>query len=77
MRRSPQLELKRFYDQALLTPELLCLHCGCTAWNRADCLCSPEKRQDCTVFVADMVNRLARPAPPLEPVQVGLTPSAP
>jgi hypothetical protein len=77
MRPAPRRVLRGFYDQALLCPELLCLSCAHTAWNRAGRDCSPERRQDCILFVSDMVNRLAaegpgpqlnrRPAPPPRP----------
>lgn len=74
---SPRQLLRQFYDQALMAPELLCLNCAHTAWNRVACRCSSERRQDCALFVNDMVNRLAaqsdqprtggRSAPPLRP----------
>lgn len=63
MRTDPRRQLRQFYDQALLTPELLCLNCAHTAWNRAAGRCSNERREDCLLFVSDMVNRLADPVP--------------
>lgn len=56
--------LREFYDQALLSPELLCLNCGNTDWSRDHGRCSPEKRQDCLLFVSDMLGRLSRGARP-------------
>jgi hypothetical protein len=50
--------LREFYDQALLAPDLLCLNCAHTAWNRAACRCSAERREDCILFAGDMVNML-------------------
>lgn len=69
MHTVPRQQLQRFYDQALLSPELLCLHCAHTAWNRSRGQCSSDRRQDCLLFVSDMVNRLAdpRPTPRLAP----------
>jgi hypothetical protein len=63
---SPRRMLREFYDQALLAPELLCLNCTHTAWNRADGPCSSERREDCILFVSDMVNRLAAAAPAVQ-----------
>jgi hypothetical protein len=65
MRTTSRQALQRFYGQALITPEMMCLHCGLTAWNRADCACTPERMQDCAIFVTDMVNRLGSPTPPV------------
>ena len=59
MRPRPRNLLHDFYRQALLTPELLCLNCGNTAWNRGPVSCPTHRRQDCLLFVSDMVNRLA------------------
>ncbi len=77
MNFTPRQMLRDFYDRALLAPELLCLNCAHTAWNRAEGPCSSERREDCILFVSDMVNRLAagslapktgrRPAPPPRP----------
>ncbi|KIX15059.1 hypothetical protein [Dethiosulfatarculus sandiegensis] len=50
--------LREFYDQALLAPDLLCLNCAHTAWNRAACRCSAERKEDCLLFAGDMVNML-------------------
>jgi hypothetical protein len=61
MKRSPRRMLHSFYDQALLTPELLCLNCAKTAWNRAACRCSDQRREDCLYFAGDMIMELARP----------------
>ncbi|MFH1036300.1 MAG: hypothetical protein V1806_17520 [Pseudomonadota bacterium] len=61
MQNHPRRQLQLFYGQALLTPELLCLNCAHTAWNRSNGRCSPERREDCLVFVSDMVNRLGDP----------------
>ena len=52
-------KLRDFYDQALLSPELMCLCCGHTAWNRAACRCSAERKEDCLLFAGEMVNRLS------------------
>jgi hypothetical protein len=60
---SPRRLLREFYDRALLSPDLLCLSCAHTAWNRSDGPCSSERREDCILFVSDMVNRLAAAAP--------------
>ena len=69
MSSNPRQQLRRFYDQALLTPELLCLNCAHTAWNRAAGRCSNERREDCLIFVSDMVNRLAVTAPTPRPAR--------
>lgn len=61
---NPRQRLREFYDQALLTPELLCLNCSYTAWNRAGCRCSERRREDCALFVNHMVNRLAQDQAP-------------
>jgi hypothetical protein len=58
MKFNHQQRLRDFYDQALLSPELLCLNCSNTAWNRAACRCSPEKQEDCALFVSHMIRRL-------------------
>lgn len=63
---SPRRLLRDFYDQALLSPDLLCLSCAHLAWNRPDGPCSSERREDCILFVSDMVNRLAAAAPGLQ-----------
>jgi hypothetical protein len=60
MFNSPSEMLRDFYDRALLTPELLCLNCAQTAWNRAACRCSERRQEDCLLFAGDMVNQLAR-----------------
>ena len=67
MSQDPRQQLRRFYDQALLSPELLCLNCANTAWNRSAGGCSPERREDCLLFVADMIHRLALPSNPSRP----------
>ena len=56
--------LREFYNQALLNPALLCLNCSHTAWNRAACRCTEEKRNDCLLFAGEMQIELAahRPA---------------
>ena len=61
MEKSARRMLHRFYDQALLTPELLCMNCALTAWNRAACRCSEERKKDCLYFAGDMIMELARP----------------
>ena len=61
MTTNPRQRLREFYDQALLTPELLCMNCSHTAWNRAGCICSESRRENCALFVSDMVNRLGQP----------------
>ena len=63
MSTSPSDMLRDFYDRALLTPELLCLNCAQTAWNRAACRCSKSRQEDCLLFAGHMVNRLARRKP--------------
>ena len=76
MMTNPRQQLQRFYGQALLTPELLCLNCAHTAWNRANGRCPAERREDCLLFVSDMVNRLGAagtfsrqsPRPPAAPL---------
>lgn len=62
MATNPRQRLREFYDQALLTPELLCMNCSYTAWNRAGCRCSESRRENCALFVSDMVSRLGHPA---------------
>lgn len=74
---APRRMLRDFYDRALLAPELLCLNCAHSVWNRPETPCSSERREDCILFVSAMVNRLnaeehspkngRRPAPPLQP----------
>jgi hypothetical protein len=59
---SPRKMLRDFYDQSLLTPELLCLHCAHTAWRGSKKACSPERREDCLFFANDMLNWLASPS---------------
>ena len=58
MHKLSQNRLRKFYDQALLNPELLCLSCAHSAWNQGAGRCSPELRQDCTMFVCYMVGQL-------------------
>ena len=58
MKTHPRKLLREFYGRALLSPELLCLSCARSAWNRAGG-CSEQTRQDCHLFVSDMVNQLA------------------
>jgi hypothetical protein len=60
MRGQPKMKLREFYDQALLSPELLCLNCGNTDWGMGISHCSDQKRQDCLLFVTDMVECLAK-----------------
>lgn len=63
MPSGPRSQLRDFYDQALLAPELLCMHCSRTAWNASAGRCSAGRRQDCELFVSHMVRELAqRPA---------------
>ncbi|MCA1989279.1 MAG: hypothetical protein LDL07_09065 [Desulfarculus sp.] len=64
MPTNPRQRLRRFYDQALLSPDLLCLNCARWAWNSPEDPCPAGRRQDCQLFVNDMVNRLAASAPP-------------
>lgn len=64
MRNHPRTMLRRFYDQALLSPELLCLNCAHSAWSGAMQPCPADRREDCQIFVTDMVQRLAGAAPP-------------
>ncbi len=64
MPHGPRRQLRDFYDQALLVPELLCMHCSRTAWNSPAGRCSASRRQDCELFVSHMIKELAqRPAP--------------
>ena len=58
---SPHGKLHTFYDQALRNPELLCMSCARTAWNRAACRCSEKRKQECLYFARDMMVELARP----------------
>jgi hypothetical protein len=67
--------LREFYDQALLSPELLCLNCGNIDWSAGHGRCSDKKRHDCLLFVSDMVERLAQAGHP--PAPLGKRPSAP
>lgn len=60
MAKSPISRLSEFYGQAILTPDLLCLNCQITAWNRAACRCSEENRRECLLFATDMANKLGR-----------------
>lgn len=60
MSGQPKKILREFYGQALLSPELLCLNCGNTDWGMSNCQCSDQKRQDCLLFVTNMVECLAR-----------------
>jgi hypothetical protein len=60
MRHTPSELLRDFYDRALLTPELLCLNCAQTAWNRAACRCSESRQEDCLLFAGQMAGELAR-----------------
>lgn len=53
-------KLRKFYDEALLSPELLCLNCGNTDWGMSSRHCSDQKRFDCLLFVTDMVECLAK-----------------
>ncbi|MFZ5585510.1 MAG: hypothetical protein ACOZHQ_06240 [Thermodesulfobacteriota bacterium] len=64
MRNHPRTILRRFYDQALLSPELLCLHCAHSAWTGAVSPCPSDRRQDCQIYVSDMLQRLSNPAQP-------------
>lgn len=68
MSGQPLKMLREFYDQALLSPELLCLNCGNTDWSTGHGRCSDQKRHDCLLFVSDMVERLAHAAHPPAPV---------
>lgn len=60
MTPGPRQRLRDFYDQALLSPELLCLNCARTTWNSASGRCSAQKRQDCELFVSHMITELAQ-----------------
>ncbi|MFH1061042.1 MAG: hypothetical protein V1797_20450 [Pseudomonadota bacterium] len=64
MHNHPRTLLRRFYDQALLSPEMLCLHCAHSAWTGAVNRCPADRRQDCQVYVSDMLQRLSAAAPP-------------
>ena len=59
MKNRARDKLRDFYDQALLSPDLMCLCCGHTAWNQAACRCSAERKEDCILFAGEMVNRLS------------------
>ncbi len=63
MKTNPRKLLREFYSRALLSPELLCLSCAHSAWNRPGGRCSEQTRQDCHLFVSDMVNHLALGSP--------------
>lgn len=60
-------KLREFYDEALLSPELLCLNCGNTDWGMSNGHCSDQKRHDCLLFVTDMLECLARNSHPPAP----------
>lgn len=67
-------KLQDFYDQALLTPALLCLSCSRSHWNHRGQPCSPSRREDCALFVNSMVNRLASEPEPTAPRRTGQRP---
>ncbi len=50
--------LRNFYDQALLTPDLLCLNCSYMNWRGKGGRCSPVRKENCLLFVNDMLNWL-------------------
>ena len=55
---TPKHILRNFYDQALMTPELLCLNCAHMVWRGPKRNCSPARKEDCLFFVNDMLNWL-------------------
>jgi hypothetical protein len=55
---TPRSRLRSFYDQALLTPELLCLNCSHIGWKGSKRMCSPQRKENCLFFVNDMLNWL-------------------
>lgn len=75
MSGQPRKLLREFYDQALLSPELLCLNCGNIDWSAGHGRCSDQKRHDCLLFVSDMVGQLAHTGHP--PAPTGRRPPAP
>ena len=58
MENTPHRMLQKFYSQAFMNPELLCLSCAHSAWTQGPRQCPKEIRQDCTMFVYDMINQL-------------------
>ena len=50
--------LRNFYDQALLTPDLLCLNCAYMNWRNQRARCSDARKENCLFFVNDMLNWL-------------------
>jgi hypothetical protein len=70
---TPKSRLRSFYDQALLTPELLCLNCSRMAWKGSRRTCSPERKENCLFFVNDMLNWLvAEPGKSAQPPHLPL-----
>ncbi|ADK86060.1 hypothetical protein Deba_2706 [Desulfarculus baarsii DSM 2075] len=63
MQPSARDKLRRFYQEAMLCPELLCLSCQRSAWNSSRPPCSQSRREDCALFVEDMAGRLAAEPP--------------
>lgn len=77
MRTTPRQRLRKFYDQALLSPEMLCLNCARWAWNSPGEPCPADRRQDCQLFVSDMINRLAAASTPPEAPRPPQAPTRP
>jgi|Deesub1362A_J573_1020465.scaffolds.fasta_scaffold10295_2 hypothetical protein len=68
MRPKPKAMLREFYAQALLTLELLCLHCS----QREDASpCPPSRRDECLRFLGHMACRLGAAATPPRPHPAG------
>lgn len=51
-------QLREFYSQSFMTPEMLCLYCSRFTWNRGG-RCSKEQYEDCHLFASEMADELA------------------
>ena len=65
--------LMDFYDQALMTPDLLCLNCSYMAWRGPRQRCSAARKEDCLFFVNDMLNWLVSEPEKREPRKTAYT----
>ncbi len=63
MYKAAHSKLAKFYQQALLSPDLLCLSCHRSVWNNGRPQCSPNRRRECALFVEDMAGKLAMQPP--------------
>ncbi len=59
--------LLSFYRKAFLTPQLLCLNCALNSWQGPYKGCTNQRRQDCALFVSDMLATLDRRCPQAGP----------